>query len=483
MLLSKKLWLGIALFFSIGLCESSRAQSVKTTWTLQECIDYALKNNLQIKQAELNAQLAKVNINQAKSNLLPALNGSTYYGFSFGRSINPTENIFVDKEIQVSNTSVNGNITLFNGLQLQNNIKRNRLDNEAALADIDQARNDMILNLVSAYLQILLSEELLQRANVQLASSQSQAERTQKLFRAGSVAENNVLEINAQVATDELAIINAQNQKDLAELTLIQLLDLKDIRDFEVVKPEIKDPDQDVIVFDANTVFDVAQQKMPQVKAAEIRVRSALRGIDISRGAYYPRLSLGSTLATNYSTAAKRYEVIQTPVTIISGYVNNDRSMPVYLQGMNPTQQELDYPYWDQFRNNLGRTITLNLSVPILNGFQVRNNVTRSVINHKSAVLNTEIVRNQLRRNIQQAYADATAAQKRFAATRRQLEAFQQSFRSAEIRFSNGLINPTDFNVARNNFLKAQSDLIQAKYEYTFKLKILDFYQDKPLSL
>lgn len=473
----------LALAVATGwLLQPAWGQTTKSVWTLQECIDYGLSHNLQVKQSVLDAEDAQINVRQARANQLPSLNASSNYGFSFGRTIDPTENTFTNEQIQSNNYSVNLNVPLFSGFQIQNTIKRSRLDQQAVVADVETVKNDIILNLVSAYMQVLLSEELLQTARLQLNNTQQQAERTRKLFRAGSVAESNVLEINAQQATDELAIINAQNQKDLAELSLIQLLDLKNVKDFEVVKPDIKDPDQDASLEDPDNIYGIAQQRMPQVRAADLRAASTLKGVDISRGAYFPRLSLGGSLSTNYSSARPLLIDPRTTQVVTVGYLNGDINQPVTTTYPSPLIRT-DYPYIDQIQDNRGESVFLSLSIPILNGFTTRYNVSRAQVSHKYAVLNTEVVRNQLRQSIQQAYADALASQKKFSATKRQLTALEQSYRNAEIRFNNGVINTFDYNVARNNFVRAQSDLIQAKYEYTFKLKVLDFYQGKPLSL
>jgi len=480
--LKRKLLAVIVFSVGIGAGSPVLAQTTKTTWTLQECIEYSLKNNLQVKQAEFASENTLLTLKQAKNNLLPAINGSTGYGWSFGRSIDPTENTFVNQQISSNNFNLSGSVPLFNGLQLQNTIKRNRLENEAALSDVEQTKNDVVLNVVAAYTQILFSDELLQNAQLQLNTSQQQLERTQKLFRAGSVAESNIFEINSQMATDELSIINAQNQKNIAELNLIQLLDLRDIKHFEVVKPDIKDPDQDVIMIDAGEVYAASQQRMPQVTSVDLRVSSALKDIDIARGAYYPRLSLSGSISTNYSSARQQQVLLNTPNIQTIGFVNGDQTQPV-LYSVPYSYSYTSYGFFNQLTDNQGKSIFLNLSIPIFNGFQVRNNVSRAIINHKLAVLNTEVVRNQLRTSIQQAFADAVAAQQKFIATKKQLAALELTYRNTEIKFNNGLVNTTDFNVARNNFTRAQSDLITAKYDYTFKLKILDFYQGKPLAL
>jgi len=480
----RKKWLTIALLACLSY--GVQAQETKTTWTLQECVDYGLKSNLQIKQAELNGNFSNANLIQARNAVLPSLNGGTSYSLNFGLNNDPTTGILVNQSTRANNISLQTNVPLFSGFQLRNSIKQGQYNVEAALSDIEKAKNDIILNIVSAYLQVILSDELLQTSQLQLANSKEQASRTQKLFNAGSVAESNVFEINSQIASDEVNIVNAQNQKDIAELNLMQLLNLQPISDFEVVKIEIKDPDEEIITFNANEVYDQAQRQMPEIRAADIRANSALVGVNVARGALFPQLSIGGSYSTNYFNLNKTRILDvgeeQTRTQEI-GFVNGDVNQKVttVVTYNNPVTEP--YTYLTQLLDNRGGGVFLNLNIPIFNGLNARNGILRATLDHKNAVLNTEIVRNQLRQVIQQSYADATAAQKRFIATKKQLAALELTFRNAQIRFNNGILNPTDFNVARNNFTRAQSDLIQAKYQYTFRLKVLDFYQGKPLAL
>jgi outer membrane protein len=485
---SKKILLACVLASGCLVFMPAHAQTPanKTTWTLQECVDYAINNNLQVKQAALDVELSKVNLEQARSNVLPTLNGSSSYSFNFGLNNDPTTGILVNQNSRSNSFSLSSNVPLFSGFQLRNTIKQSQYNYEAAQADTEKSRNDLILNIVSSYMQVILSDELLQTAQLQMASTRQLAERTQKLFNAGSVAESNVFEINSQLASDEVNIVNAQNQKDLAEVTLIQLLNLPSIPDFEVVRPEIPEPKAEEIGFNPDAVYETAQQNLPEIKGADIRVKSALAGIDISRGALLPQLSLGGSLSTNYFNLQRvRVTGLGEEVTVTDrvGYVNGDVNQPVInTYKVKPPITE-DYTYFSQLKDNRGEGVYISLSIPIFNGFRARNGVQRAVIGHKNAVLNTEIVRNQLYQTIQQSYADAVAAQKRYDATKRQLAALELTYRNAEIRFNNGVLNSTDFNVARNNFTRAQSDLIQAKYQFTFRLKVLDFYQGKPISL
>ncbi|MFB9862053.1 TolC family protein [Rufibacter immobilis] len=460
--------------------------STETVWSLEQCIDHAVKNNLQIRQSGLTIEQAAVDVKQARADQLPSINGSASHGFNNGFFLDPVRNQIQNTQVWSGNVGVNGSVNLYSGLQTRNTVKRNRLELEASKLDQQKVQNDVTLNVVTAYMNILLNQEILKTNQERLNLTQSQLERTQKLFKAGSVPESNVLDLNAQMASDELNIITAQNNIELSELQLIQLLNLTNATpaNFSVVVPQLADPDQSVIVFDAQDVYAAAEQRMPEIKRARIRVESALRNVEIARGGYSPSLSLVGSLSTRYSSGSPKYnDEGYRQITDTVGFVNSDVKLPVENTYLVPILTERTYPYFNQLSDNLGQFIGLNLNVPILNGFRVRNNVQRSRIGVRSAELNTDIAKNELKQTIAQAYTDAIGAQKRFVAAKKQLEAFEQAYRNAEIRLNNGLINNVDFNVARNNLVKAQSDIIQAKYDYVFRLKFLEFYQGKTITL
>jgi outer membrane protein len=439
----------------IGCHTLSLAQTTtatETVWSLQQAVQYGIKNNLQVRQQGLQVEQESLNVNLARANQLPSLNGSASYGYNFGLSNNPITFEVQNEQTRSSNFAIQASVPIFSGLQIQNTIKRNRIDLKASELDQKRAQNDLTLNIITAYMQILLNQELLKTNQERQKLTQSQLERTQRLFKAGSVPESNVLELNAQLASDELNIITAQNQIELAELQLIQLLNLENASpsDFAIEVPTIPNPDESVIAYEIQEIYESAERNMPEILSNQLRVESSLRTIDISKGALFPTLSLAGRLSTTYFYS--------------NLFLNID-------------------PYFTQLTDNFGQFLGFNLNVPIFNGFRTRNNVQLSKIGLRNAELNTSIAKNQLRQNIMQAYTDAIGAQKRFVAAKKQLEAFEQAYKNAEIRLNNGLINNVDFNVARNNLVKAQSDIIQAKYDYTFRLKILDFYQGKPITL
>jgi outer membrane protein len=461
-------------------------------WTLQQAIEYALQNNLTVRQAQLSAELTEATLRQSRLNQLPTANASASQSWNYGTNVDPLTFQFQNQTTRANNFSATAGLNLFSGFQVRNTIRRNGLDYQAALQDIDQARNDLSLNVASAYLQYLLGEELLRASSLRINTDQQQIERTQKLLRAGAVAESNLLDAQAQLASDEVNVVTAQNQRDLARLQLAQFLNLDAARSagFSVVVPELPDPDEmPAMDTDAEGTYQLAQGNQPQVKAADLRTQSALRGVEVARGAYYPRLSFGASIFSGYSSARIARKLTGDSTIVPSGFIyqitpTGPQAVPGVFAGiLQPRFETLSEGFGSQVKNNLGKQLSFNLTIPILNGWQARTNVQRSVIGVKQAELRAEQTRLQLRQTIQQAYADALAAQRRYAANKRQVEALTTAYRNAEIRFNNGLLNGTDFNQAKNNLGAAESSMIQAKYEYIFRRKVLDFYQGKPLAL
>ena len=464
-------------------------------WTLQSAVDYALKNNLTVRQTELTAQQQEAAQRLNRAALLPTAGLSGTQGFNFGTNRDPFTNQFQQLNVRSNNFSATAQATLFSGFQLRNTVKQGVLDAQAARTDIEKARNDLSLNVASSFLQLLLSQELIRASEARLGSVQEQVARSEKLLKAGAVAEGNLLDSRAQLAGEERTLVTAQNQRDLAQLALVQNLNLDPATAsrFEVVVPELPDPSafaaSTVNGLDPNATFELARQRLPEVKAADLRVQSARRGIDIARGAYYPRLTVAGGVQTGFSSVRTQSlrvsgEPVEVPVlqrnpSAPGGY----SASPFVLLSPQTTFQTLPYNFLDQLVDNRGEFVQFSLNIPILNGLQTRVGVQRAQINIQQTELRAEQVTLQLRQTIQQSFADALAAQRRFDASSRQVDALTLAFRNAEIRFNNGLLNGTDFNIARNNLTAAESDMIQAKYEFFFRRKVLDFYQGKPLTL
>lgn len=454
-------------------------------WTLQECVSYAIENNIQVKQGELNLEVDKVNLTQSKADLLPSLNANTGYSYNVGRSINPFTNIIVDQPVSSNNASLSSSITLFNGFRKINTIKSNKLLLEASKYSFEDLQNDVTLEVITAYMNILLNNALLENAEFRLVTTNMQLERTGKLVEAGALPESDLLEIQAQQANDELEIINAQNNIAISKLHLKQLLQLPASEEMDILVPDVDAPDEEVFAESLPDIYNTAVALQPDIRAAEKRVESAEYDIAIAKGNAYPSITASGFLGTSYSSVASDmlpkegspFTEVEQPI----GYLQGDPSQVVVSSQSVPTEFT-ENTYWNQLDFNLRRGVQVDLSIPIFNGWQTKSAISRAKINKEIAAYDAINTKNALRQNIEQAYLDVLAAQKRYAATKKQVEALQEAFRVNEQRFNLGAINSLDYNLAKTNLNVAESDLIQAKYDYVFKTKILDFYQGKPLS-
>ena len=461
-------------------------------WSLQRAVDYALAHNLNVRLSELQAANNQQVLRQSRAALLPTANLNGTQAWNFGTSVNPLTYEFQSQTVRSNNFAGVSQLVLFQGFQLRNTIRRNDLDYQASVADIEKARNDLSLNVASAFLQLVLAQELVRANQTRIASDQAQIDRTKVLLKAGSIPESTLLDSQSQLATDELNVTTAQNQADLARLTLLQLLNIDPAvaTDFAIDVPALPDPGSEPLP-DPNQTYQTAIQRQPEIRAADLRVQSARRGIDLARGGYYPRLNVTGQIFSGYSSSSVSRVVTGTaagsPLPLVirdssGNLVPQFTGYTLQLPGQ-PTYDVLPVRYFDQLNNNLGKSIQFALSVPILNGLQVRTNVQRSIINEQSASVRAAQARLTLRQSIEQAHADARAAQQQFAASIRQVAALTLTQRNAEIRFNNGLLNGTEFNITKNNLNYAVSNQLQAKFSYIFRLKVLDFYQGKPLSL
>ena len=461
-------------------------------WSLQRAIDYALEHNLTVRLNQLQANSNAQVVRQSKAALLPTANLSGTQNWQYGTSVNPLTYEFQSQTVRANNFAAISQLTLFQGFQLRNTIKRNVLDYEASVADIEKARNDLSLNVASYFLQLVLAQELVRANQFYVARDQEQISRSQLLLKAGSIPESTLLDSQSQLATDELNVVTAQNQASIARLNLLQLLNIDPAtaQGFEIEVPQLPDPDDEApYSLDLNQTFQTAAATLPEIRAAELRVQSARRSIDLARGAYYPRLALTGQVFTGYSSSSVSRVLSGTsagtnyPLTVIdpSG-ATVSTGYTVILPGQ-PTYDVLPVRYFDQLNNNLGKSISFGLQVPILNGLQVRTAVQRAIINEQANSVRAEQARLTLRQSIEQAYADARAAQLQYSAAKRQVAALTLTQRNSEIRFNNGLLSGTEFNIAKNNLNFATSNQLQAKYTFIFRRKVLDFYQGKPLAL
>lgn len=450
--------------------------------TLEQCIDYALKNNIQIKQTELNADLSKTNYTQSQANLLPSLNANASHSYNIGRTIDRFTNQFADAQVLSQNFGLSTDVTLFSGFQNINTIQQNRYTYLASKYDVDKMKNDISLNIATAYLQVLFAMENLDNTKNQVGIAAAQVERTKKLVESGSAAKGALLDMQAQLASEELALTNAENQLNITYLSLAQLLNLSSTEGFSIVKPEINVANQQVLEANPALIYSNAVGSLPEVKSAEFKIKSAEKGVKAAWGGLAPRLSFSASYGTGYSGLSKRI----TGMPTFQGYTPNgdvtSGGDTVYTPMFsNPTTEQV--PFFDQYNSNVNKTFGFFLTVPLFNRLQTKSAIDRARIQKLNAELNYESAKLQVQKNIQQAYADANAALKKYNATLKTVEAISESFKYTQQKFDVGMMNTNDYNDAKNKLNKAQSDLLQAKFEYVFKIKVLDFYQGNPIKL
>ena len=427
---------------------SVRAQE---TWSLQKCIDYAIQNNIQIKQQTLNSDYYNNQLEQAKYNRLPNLNAGLQNSQDFGRSLTYL-NTYANRNSNTTSGSLSTNVTIWSGSKLNNSIKMADMDLRASLEETKKAKEDMMLNIAAAYLEILFADELVLVSEDLLKITQLQIDRTSKLVEAGSLAKGSLLEIEAQYAREELNVVNAQNRLQLAYLGIYQLLELPSTESFRIEKPALPEIGANVSMLNSMDVFKNAVQLRPAVKGAEFKLESARAQLMIAKGNKMPSLSFGA----NY------YNLYNNQYTDLN-------------------QEKITFG--DQLKNNPRYGFGLNMNIPIFNHYQARTGVSNAQISLENTELQLQNTKNLLRKDIEQSYTNALAAFKRYIANQKTVISSKEAFRYTEEKFNVGMINSVEYNQSKNNLSKTQSDLLQAKYEYIFRTKILDFYNGIPIEL
>jgi len=438
--------------------------SQQKVWTLDECIYYAIDHNIQIKQQVVQTQYQKNSLDLSKYKLLPTLSGSASQNASWGRSLDQTTYRYTeDQRVLSNNFYIGGNMNIFSGLQNYNTIKKYEYELLAGEQDLQNIKENIALTVALNYLQILLNKELVAATSDQLQITLQQIEKTKKLVDAGSSARGNLLQIESQAAQEEVQLINVKNQLDISYLDISQLLELKTPDGFEVVVPEIGVDTNAVISETVDDIFAIAQGTRPNVKSSELMLSAREYDLKVARGGRSPRISMSHSYTTGYSDVRQK----------ILGLDPNDPNSILYG----------DYPFSEQFKDNRNLGLGFTLSIPILNGWQVNKNIANSKLSIENSQYALDGTKKQLYKNIQQAFADALAALKKFTASNKAVTSMKESFRYTEQKFNVGLVTPVDYNTAKSQLLKAQSELAQSKYEYIFKTKVLDFYRGIPLSL
>ena len=415
-------------------------------WSLQKCIDYALANNIAIKQQQLNSQYQENQLNQSRYNKMPSVSASLSQNVSFGRS--ETLNGTYDNYTQ-ANTSgdVRANVVIWQGGILNKTIQQNELNLKASMESLQKAKDDVALYITSAYMEVLFAKELVNVAEKQVEQTQKQIERSKKLVEAGKVAEGVLLEIQSQLAREQLSVVNQKNSLQIALLNLTQSLELVDFAEFDIISPEIPEIKAQMSIKNATNVYKSAVQNRPEIKGAQYELENAKVTLEISESGKLPTLSAYAGISDYYSL----YE--------------NAPSLS------------------DQISGQIGERIGLSLNIPIFSKFQNRTNIQNSRIQIESKELDLESAKKTLRKEIEQAYTNALAALQSYNANKIAVRSMEESFRYIEEKYNVGLVNSVEYNDAKTNLAVAESDLIQAKYSFVFRTKILDFYQGIPLQL
>ncbi len=453
------------------------------TLTLKECVDIALEKNLRIKRSIYNVETFRANMMQAKGAFLPSFNGSASYANNYGRALNPTSNLFVDKNSTTISPSLNSSLTIFNGLRIQNTFRQNQRDILAADYDLQKAKNDAILNVVTLYTNVIFNQELFENAKYQLNSSQQQLDRIKKQVEAGALSVSNQLNQEALVATNEL---NAINQENVLNLSVLQLKQAMQMPASESIQVEIPDLQMEDLILDKNAeaIYQIATQSMPEMRSALLKVESANLALKASRGNYLPRLTLNGSVSSNSSSLNSHnsfvpdgtYTTGSTPIGV--ALPSNDN---VYALTPGGQLVQSEYTHKDQLGDNIFKNLSFQLTIPILNGFSTRANVQRNIINQELANVAVKETENTLRQSIETAYNDAAASARSYSSSVKQVNAQQEAYRMNKQRFEVGALNIIEYQVSENDLFRAKSDLTRAKYNFIFKKKVLDFYQGKPI--
>ena len=453
----------------------------QTQFTLQQCIDRALQYNIQIKQSSLNNDLNKIQVTQNVASMLPSINGSASQNYYYGRSIDPYTNTFTTQQVRSNSFSLNANVTLFEGLQLQNSLKGSKLSYLASQNDLKKIEDDIKLNVVNSFLQVLYNEELMNNTKSRIEASVVQRDKMKRMFELGSVNKGNYLELESQVAADEVTYVQSQSQYEQSLLTLTQLLELDTVKNFSVVRPEVVIPGIDSAQFNIDLIYTTALNTQPDIKSSEYKVGSAEKGLASAKGGLYPRLYLGGSMNTNYSTSSKNVTVVDLPsVAFETGFTASGEA--VYTVFADSKTVFTDIPFKDQLDNNLGKSIGFSLQLPVFNGWSVRSNISKARINLEQSRLNSELTKKNLFKSIQLAVGDAVAAQKKFNAGKLSVDAMEELFNYNNRRLELGLVSTYDYLIAKNNLANARTNLLQTKYDYIFRIKVLDFYMGKPMT-
>lgn len=420
-------------------------------WTLDKCINYAIANNIQIKQSELNTQYQQNNLKGRKNLRLPNFNAQVSQNQNYGRSLT-YDNTYKNVNSAQTDFGLGTQVTVFQGNQLGNGIKKVELDLKASLEDLAKAKDDLSLNIASTFLEILFAKELVKVSEDQIEITKQQLKQSQEKVNAGSLASGALLDIEAQAAREELNLVDAKNQLQLAKLKLEQMLELAFSEKFDVEIPALPEVSAQASVITAQDVYLTALKQRPEIRGAEYRLKSTEYQLKMAQGVLYPTM----TFYANY------YNLYNNQYTD----VNKNK-----------------ISFGDQLNNNQRKGLGLQMNIPIFNRFQSKVQVDNAKIQVLNTQLELEGTKKVLRQDIETAQTTALTSFNRYKSTEKAVVSMREAFRYSEEKFNVGMVNAVEYNTAKTNMVKASSDLLRAKYEFIFRSKILDFYRGIPITL
>ncbi|HEY0895106.1 MAG TPA: TolC family protein [Sphingobacteriaceae bacterium] len=468
-----------AFLLTAGLVLSSGGAKAQEPISLQQAIEIALQNNLQVKQVQLNEALSVEDVRQSRMNLYPSLGGNSSLNFNFGRSVDPLSYQFVNQQVSNSNGSLFSSVTLFQGFQKVNIISQNKLLLEADKSSTRKAKNDLALNVAVAYLSILTNEDLLTAARQQLEISQQQLKNEQQQFDVGAKTTADLSQSRSQVATAELNVTNAQNALDIAYLNLAQLMERDPASKFEIVRPQIDEVGQLNTAYSAAEVYTRALQNYPDIKLAEFNRLAAAKAVSVAKGNFYPSLELQGSIGSGWSTNRNSLVSVQPNGTTPIGFVEGTNQVVVSPDFRSVFERT---PFSRQLNENFNQSVGFSLSIPLFNNYASRISVRKAKITLQNYEVQENLAKNNLNKVISQAVLDLRAAEKRYHSAQSAFKSSQEAFNAIRERYGVGLVNSLDMNQAQTNFNKAQFDVIQARYDLIFRSKVIDFYLGNPLT-
>lgn len=447
----------ISFVFIVLFALSTHAQSKK--WTLEECIKYAIQNNISIKQTELDTKTAEIDKKGAIGNFLPSLNANASHSWNIGLNQDITTGLLRNQTTQFTSAGANVGIDIYKGLQNQNTLRKANLSIVAAKYQLLKMQEDIALNVANAFLQVLFNKENLKVQQQQLAINQKQYSRSEELVKAGSVPRGDLLDIKATVASNNQNVINAENTLLISKLSLAQLLQLKEFDSFDVVDgTDIKD-ENNIMAQTPTSIYEKAKESRTELKIAKTNLEIAEKNVAIAKGAFQPTLQ-------GFYSFNSRVSYADVPAFDSSGNIIGTKS---------PS------PFFTQFSDNKGQSFGAQLSIPIFNGFSSKNNLERTKVNLEKSKIALEQKDLDLQRNVYTAFTDAKGALNAHESSIVALEARQEAYNYAKEKYAVGLMNSFDFNQSQTLLTNAQSEVLRTKYDYIFKIKILEFYFGIPI--